>query len=121
MASDRVAIEGTIKKQKINLIATPIPRAPVKGGKVVGVLAIAGLAVGGIILLTRSAGAAGIPPGDVNGDGIVDVLDLIAATRISNGDLNFPTDWILRADVNGDGVVDYNDLSVIEDTILGLV
>jgi hypothetical protein len=50
--------------------------------------------------------------GDVNGDGIVDINDLVAwdaAYGSRPGDLN----WNVQADINGDGVVDQQDGQLI--------
>jgi uncharacterized protein (DUF2141 family) len=50
-------------------------------------------------------------PGDINGDGIVDVTDLgiLGANWLLSGShMQNP-----NADINGDGVVDINDLGVM--------
>lgn len=62
--------------------------------------------------------------GDLNGDGVVDVLDVAISERISSGhfafdDTNDPTGaYRLAADANCDGETDVNDLSVIVNTAL---
>jgi hypothetical protein len=63
--------------------------------------------------------------GDINGDGIVDMADVLISERISMGltDANnnpYPSDWVSRADVNKDGIVDSNDINSICDIILGI-
>lgn len=97
-----------------------------KGKVLVGVLAM-GAAFGGVIYaVSRPVQAAAPILGDVNGDGIVDVVDLMLATRIAQGLTDpltgnaYPVDWASRADINGDGLVDNTDLLAIEDIILGI-
>ncbi|MBQ0070064.1 MAG: hypothetical protein KBT09_10020 [Bacteroidales bacterium] len=54
--------------------------------------------------------------GDVNGDGIVDIADVNAATDMILG----LQDATAVADVNGDGTVDVADMNAIIDIVLGL-
>lgn len=56
-------------------------------------------------------------PGDVNGDGEVDMGDMNIAINVILGKAqlaDFP-----GADVNGDGVVDMSDLNLMINTVLG--
>ena len=57
-------------------------------------------------------------PGDVNGDGALNVLDVVWYVRFLNGDL--PEGFVmLNADPNGDTFYNITDLALIIDTILG--
>lgn len=63
--------------------------------------------------------------GDVNGDGNVDMGDIITVQRIiaSLPDANgnpYSAEVVLRADVNGDGVVDQSDIDKIQQIMLEL-
>ena len=55
-------------------------------------------------------------PGDANGDGIVDALDIVI---IVNHIFGLPTEEFVfdNADVNGDGVVDALDIVIIVNII----
>ena len=56
-------------------------------------------------------------PGDVNGDGIVDVLDIVTMVSIILGEP--PTPYQLQAgDLNGDGIIDVLDIVSIINEIL---
>ena len=53
-------------------------------------------------------------PGDLNGDGIIDILDLIILVNIIlSGEYNF------MADINEDGIVNILDIVIYKNTILG--
>ena len=52
--------------------------------------------------------------GDVNGDSVVDILDVITTVNIVLGDVV----WNDDADVNGDGVIDILDIISIVNIIL---
>jgi len=68
----------------------------------------------------------GVSTGDINGDGNVDVVDVLLATRIAVGDLVPTTNQLLRGDVapliSGlpvpDGVINAGDLVVIQQWVL---
>ena len=65
--------------------------------------------------MLQNIGATVIPipnPADVNGDGVVNILDLVAVAQ------GFGTDS-LEADVNGDGVVNVFDLVQVAGAIGG--
>lgn len=70
----------------------------------------------------------GVSSGDINGDGVVDGVDVLLATRISIGELVPTTNQLLRGDaapqVSGspapDGVINAGDLVVIQRLALGL-
>jgi hypothetical protein len=51
-------------------------------------------------------------PGDVNGDGVVDVLDLTIVS-IAYGSFEGEPDYNPEADVNKDGLVDMRDLATV--------
>lgn len=59
--------------------------------------------------------------GDVNGDGVVDVLDLMQLRNyvIDNSNKFANDNGMLAADVNGDGVVDILDVVALRDKIMG--
>lgn len=48
-------------------------------------------------------------PGDINGDGVFDALDLMQTELCSSGHLEFTKEEQTLADVNGDGSVTYRD------------
>ncbi len=47
--------------------------------------------------------------GDINADGVIDVLDGAEIAKVSNGHTTFDGIYETAADINGDGVVDVND------------
>ena len=51
--------------------------------------------------------------GDVNGDGIVDILDSIMIQKYTSGKTEFTPEQITAADYNRDGNVDLLDASAI--------
>lgn len=53
-----------------------------------------------------------IIPGDVNGDGIIDIYDAIAAAQAFGSNPASPN-WNPAADLNGDGQVDIFDIIII--------
>lgn len=64
--------------------------------------------------VTASAKTSGNLYGDVNGDGIIDLLDALSMKRHIMGDT--PSNYqAANADVNGDGSVDENDLQVLKE------
>ena len=59
------------------------------------------------------------PQGDVNGDGAIDVLDIVIVIGIII-ETHIPTDDELSAaDINGDGIVDILDIVLLVNTIVG--
>ena len=56
-----------------------------------------------------------IVPGDVNGDGKVDTIDLIIVLQILSG--ISPLEFYLAADLNGDGKFDMEDVLILMDTL----
>jgi hypothetical protein len=65
-----------------------------------------------------------LPRGDVNGDGVVDMGDVIHIKRILMGLLRpdgtpYPADWLERADVNGSGTITIADVTAAERIIMG--
>jgi hypothetical protein len=70
----------------------------------------------------------GVSTGDINGDGDIDVVDVLLATRIIIGDLIPTTNQLLRGDVapqisgvpSPDGIINTGDLVVIQRSSLGL-
>ena len=57
--------------------------------------------------------------GDVNQDGIVNVLDVIGMVQYIIGETNFTDQQLLLADLNGDGGVNVLDIALLINTILG--
>jgi len=68
----------------------------------------------------------GPEPGDINGDGLVNIADILLVERIGLGLLEPSTDQLQGADVappghcQQDGVVDGNDILLIKRNVLGL-
>ena len=52
-------------------------------------------------------------PGDVNGDGVVDIFDLKKVNLVIGGWITDPI-WVRRCDVNGDGEVDVFDQKIVK-------
>ena len=59
--------------------------------------------------------------GDVNGDGEIDEMDAMLASRYSAGMLDLTPDQLAAADVNGDGEVDEMDAMLISRYSAGLI
>ncbi len=57
--------------------------------------------------------------GDVNGDSVVDVFDLVAASRYLDGTIEFNDAQIAAADVFADGKINQADILVLRRYILG--
>ncbi len=53
-------------------------------------------------------------PGDINGDGIINILDVIQTVNIILG----VSDVNLQADINDDGIVNILDVVILIDMIL---
>ena len=68
-----------------------------------------------------SCGGAQQLPGDVNGDGTVNVTDAVLALRRAMGIIELTDEQFLRADVNGDGNVDVTDALTIMRISMGLI
>ena len=68
---------------------------------------------------TCDTGFSSTPQGDVNGDGTIDVLDIVIVIGIII-ETHIPTDDELSAaDINGDGIVDILDIVLLVNTIVG--
>jgi len=59
--------------------------------------------------------------GDINGDGQVDVIDVIMAVKYCLGLIDLSDEQVAKADVNGDGIVDVRDVTLIMLYSLGLI
>ncbi len=72
--------------------------------------------------LCASATTTSYKQGDVNGDGIVNSVDVLLCKRFLNG-LSSATNGVTaeRVDVNQDGVIDQNDLTIVKNINLGTV
>lgn len=92
-------------------------------GKVVlGGLVLGGIGYGIYRATRRSAGPL---VGDVNGDGEVNMGDIITVQRIIMGlpgtdDIPYSDEVRARADVNGDGEINEEDIEEIQRIMLGL-
>jgi len=73
----------------------------------------------GVTAVFGGAAPAGVLPGDVNGDGVVDVEDLLLAIDHIFEVETLADERFLAADVNGDGVVDVEDLLMMVEIIFG--
>jgi len=75
--------------------------------------------------ITISASSLGVPDGDLNGDGIMDVADVLLADRIALGLIVPTTTQQTHGDVapvgNPDGIIDAADVLRIRQKALGLV
>ena len=60
-------------------------------------------------------------PGDVNGDGVINVKDAVLAMRYIIGLQDLDDKQVKAADVNNDGTVNVQDVSLILKNILGLI
>ena len=58
--------------------------------------------------------------GDVNGDGDINILDVIETINIILGKLDPTPDQFRAADINGDKVIDILDVLGIVNVILGI-
>lgn len=56
--------------------------------------------------------------GDVNGDGSVDVLDIVTTVHYVLGNLEFTEEQINQADMNGDGTVDVLDIVTMVNKVM---
>lgn len=73
-----------------------------------------------MVVLTLTIGK-DIVYGDLNGDGSVNVQDVLLALRYINGLTQFSADQILAADVSGDGVVNTVDITLMLEYINGTI
>lgn len=74
-----------------------------------------------IFLLLASTQASAARYGDINGDGRIDVNDVVLVMRHALGMESLDGERKARADVNGDGVVNVQDVSLIMQKSLGLI
>lgn len=59
--------------------------------------------------------------GDINGDGVIDVIDLALIKKQILGKTSLEGDLAIRADVNNDGAIDVIDLALVKKHILNKV
>jgi len=84
-------------------------------------LRISDIPVGGYRILSTSAGLELLPPkGDVNGDGVIDVLDVRLCLQIATGFLEGTVEQRIAADVDGDGQVTRADAEALAGWIIGI-
>ncbi len=74
-----------------------------------------------IFLLLSAADASAASYGDINGDGRIDVRDVVLVTRHTLGMELIPEIKRPYADVNGDGLVNVQDITLIMQKALGLI
>ena len=60
------------------------------------------------------------PPGDVNGDGSIDLLDVVLCQQIAGDLVTATACWRSMADVDGDGDVDADDVTILSEYVLGI-
>ena len=60
-----------------------------------------------------------MPTGDVNGDGVLDISDIIVLISYVLGLKEFNDEEFFQADINQDGIIDVSDIIIIINTILG--
>ena len=58
--------------------------------------------------------------GDLNGDGIIDLKDLLIMRKYIDGKNNYTSDVLRRADINRDGVVDGKDFTKLKQHLDGV-
>ena len=86
------------------------------GGERAGDSPDIGLALTGVSLVKKVVYAAG----DVNGDGKLNIMDILLAQRSILGLGKLRAEEIARADLNGNGKVDILDILLMQKKILGL-
>ncbi len=74
----------------------------------------------GIFLPVFSIGAATTQLGDLNGDGVVDVRDLVILQNHINGVKTLSSNALPLADLNDDGYITQADVTVLANLILGV-
>ena len=68
---------------------------------------------------TCDSGFSSLPQGDVNGDGAIDVLDVVIVIGIIIETHITTDDELAGADMNNDGMVDVLDIVMLVNTIVG--
>lgn len=58
--------------------------------------------------------------GDVNGDGAIDLLDVVLCAQIAQGYVTGSAAQRAVVDVDGDGDVDADDVRILSEYVLGL-
>jgi len=74
-----------------------------------------------LILAVASTGSSEAMLGDVNGDGIIDVRDVVLVQRHVLGKITLTAEQLKAADINGDGLVDARDVALIMQYALGII
>lgn len=69
------------------------------------------------LMLVQPVATQPFPTGDVNGDGVINVVDVQLTVLVALG-VNTDTTTKLRADVNGDGVVNVVDVQKVVNIVL---
>ena len=59
-------------------------------------------------------------PGDVNGDGLVTLKDILLLRKIVAGVETLPDSYLANADVNGDGYVTLKDILLLRKVVAGI-
>ena len=69
--------------------------------------------------ISVSSGAGDCTAGDINGDSIVDILDIVQTVNIVLGNTNPTASQACAADVNDDDIIDILDIVRIVNIVLG--
>ena len=77
--------------------------------------------IGLSILLASPCPAATFAPGDVNGDGRIDVRDVVLAMQHALGLKKLTGEQFLAADINGDGTINVRDVTGMMQFSLGII
>jgi hypothetical protein len=108
--------QGTVAQLSFRAIGEPGTRSPLRivprKGTISGGAAASPNTIHGEILIV---GTGGFIPGDINGDGKVDMSDVLQALKISVELLPHNP----RADVDGDGQVTATDARLLREMVLG--
>ena len=73
------------------------------------------------VLVTEKQSVKADVPGDLSGDGIIDVFDLILSKQLSAGITKLDGKLLANADVNEDGKADISDTVLINSYVLGKI
>jgi Dockerin type I domain len=80
--------------------------------KILVLILVALCAASTIVVLRPIRSAKAVVPGDINGDGVVDISDAILASHAFGSSTGNP-DYIPAADLNSDGNIDIFDMLML--------
>ncbi|MGN1112300.1 MAG: dockerin type I domain-containing protein [Acutalibacteraceae bacterium] len=118
-----IALDGSDDQSVYNLPQTETGRLygfVQKNGKFYGEISTAPNSDGKVVELSLSEFKRSVIPGDVNGDGKVNVLDAIMAQKYSLSLLSLDDKALKAADVSGDGKVSIQDALLIQKMVLNM-